>query len=510
MDSSQAVALYIRVSSTVQVDGFSLEAQEAALRTEVESKGKWVYKIYCDAGISGAKQEREGLLSLLRDASTNCFGEVLVWTISRISRNLKHLLTIVEELKSYGIIFRSLSENFDLTGPMGQFTLTMMGAVAQMQRESWMESSKIGMVKRAKSGRPNGLKLLGYQNVPDPDDPKGGGKLVIIPEEAEIIRQIFQLYVQGKGYRVIANRLNEAGHTGKNGRPFGLISIQTILSNSFYVGMIRFAGEEYIGLHEPIVSNELWNLAQERRKQQSKVETKKIKREYLLSGLLKCPVCGSSMIPTHTSHKNKNGSRRWYYYYSCSAYWNKGRAVCRPNSINADVAETQVLTWLAQYLKQPFWLRPLLERQKQEQAASKRPWQERQEQLRSELLILQAKQNQLLTWYENDELEQSELVSGMKQLKEQREACQAELSQCPEEEKQVPAYSQAQWLEALKNMRKVLRTAAASVKKDLLRKLIVRIQVNEKKQLESLELHPLPGLMPADAPLKVSLLDAVG
>ena len=98
----------------------------------------------------------------------------------------------------------------------------------------------------------------------------------------------------------------------------------------------------------------------------------------------------------------------------------------------------------------------------------------------------------------------------MKQLKEQREACQAKLSQCPEEEKQVPAYSQAQWLDALKNMRTVLRTASASVKKELLRKLIVRIQVNEKKQLESLELHPLPGLMPADAPLKVSLLDAVG
>ena len=164
---------------------------------------------------------------------------------------------------------------------MGTFTLTMMGAVAQMQRESWMESSKIGMVKRAKSGRSNGLKVLGYQNVPDPDDPKGGGKLVISPEEAEIIRQIFQLYIQGRGYRAIANRLNEAGHTGKNGRPFGLISIQTILSNPLYAGRIRFAGEEYIGLHEPIISEELWQAAQERRKQQSKVETKKIKREYL-------------------------------------------------------------------------------------------------------------------------------------------------------------------------------------------------------------------------------------
>ena len=320
MHPSQAVALYLRVSSNDQINGFSLEAQEAVLREEVETKGKWVFKVYCDAGISGAKQDREGLLALLRDASTNCFGEVLVWTISRISRNLKHLLTVVEELKGSGIAFRSLSENFDLTGPMGQFTLTMMGAVAQMQRESWMESSKIGMVKRAKSGRSNGLTVLGYQSVPDPDDPKGGGKLLIIPKEADIIRQSFQLYAQGMGYRAIANRLNEAGHTGKNGRPFGLISIQTILSNPLYVGMIRFASEKYTGLHEPIVSNELWNLAQERRKQQSKVETKKIKREYLLAGPLKCPVCGSSMIPTHTSHKNKNGSRRWYYYYSCSAY----------------------------------------------------------------------------------------------------------------------------------------------------------------------------------------------
>ena len=153
MPKEQQVALYVRVSTEDQVEGHSLAAQEALLRNDAKLRGKLVHKVYQDAGVSGVREDRKGLNELLRDAKKGCFGEVLVWTVSRVSRKLSYLLHIVEELKSLGIAFRSISEQFDITTPMGQFALTMMGAVAQMQRESWMESSHISMEKRAKSGR---------------------------------------------------------------------------------------------------------------------------------------------------------------------------------------------------------------------------------------------------------------------------------------------------------------------------------------------------------------------
>ena len=174
MQKELHVALYVRVSTDDQVDGHSLAAQEAALREDAKRRGKIVYKVYQDAGVSGAREDRSGLNDLLQDGRRGFFGEVLVWTVSRISRKLAHLLKVVEELKALHITFRSLSEQFDITTPIGEFALTMMGAVAQMQRESWMESSHIGMKKRAQSGRWGGGMMLGYRMVPDGQDPRGG------------------------------------------------------------------------------------------------------------------------------------------------------------------------------------------------------------------------------------------------------------------------------------------------------------------------------------------------
>ena len=115
MQVGQSVAIYIRVSTDKQVDGFSLEGQEAVIRKDISLHGKTVYKVYIDAGVSGASQDRKGLEALLKDARRGCFGELVVWSISRISRKLSHLLHIIEELNSLGIAFRSISENIDIS-----------------------------------------------------------------------------------------------------------------------------------------------------------------------------------------------------------------------------------------------------------------------------------------------------------------------------------------------------------------------------------------------------------
>ena len=262
MQKEQQVALYIRVSSEAQVDGYSLEAQEAVLTNDAKQRSKLVYKVYQDAGISGVREDRRGLNELLRDARDGKFGEVLVWTVSRVSRKLSYLLKVVEELKTLGIAFRSLCEQFDITSPMGHFALTMMGAVAQMQRESWMESSRISMEKRVKSGRWSGGMMLGYRMVPDEGDARGGSKLEVVEDEAETVRRIFSMYAAGLGYKAIANRLNTEGLAGKTGKSFSINSVKGILANAVYVGKTRFGDEYFDGIHEPIISEEVWMTVQ--------------------------------------------------------------------------------------------------------------------------------------------------------------------------------------------------------------------------------------------------------
>lgn len=489
MYKEQQVALYVRVSREEQVDGFSLEAQDAALRAEVKLRNKLVYDIYSDEGVSGVREDREGLNALLRDARRGCFGEVLVWTISRLSRKLGYLLEIVEELQRLGITVRSLNEAFDMSTPMGHFALTMIGAVAQMQREAWMESSRIGMERRAKSGRWGGGMMLGYRMVADEEDLRGGGKLEIIAEEAETVREIFTLYAAGMGYKAIANRLNGENKTGKTGKAFTLNTVKGILTNAAYVGKTRFGEVYYDGLHEPIVSKELWEAVQVRLCEQTKPVQKTIDHEYLLSGLLKCPACGSGMLPFHTKSKRKDGSYRINHYYACGAYLNKGSTICKPNSVRAVEADAKVLTWLQEFLTSPFWLRRVTEVIRQQYEKAVLPQIEQREQAERKLSELGRQSKELLRRYEEGFLDKPAFLAAMGELSAKKERWQAALTQSTPTAEQPDCWSAADIRAAFRVFQQVLSQAKAEQKRKLIRQLAHRIYVNEERQVAGIDLQ---------------------
>ncbi len=488
MQKEYQVALYIRVSTEEQVIGHSLSAQEAALREDVKRHGKLVYRVYQDAGVSGVREDRKGFNALLRDAKNGCFGEVLVWTVSRVSRKLSYLLQVVEELRVLDIAFCSMSEQFDITTPMGQFALTMMGAVAQMQRESWMESSYIGMKKRAKSGRCSGGMMLGYQMVPDTEDLRGGNKLVIVPTEAEIVRKIFSMYAMGLGYKAIVNRLNEEGKVGKNGGMFSSSSVRCILGNAAYVGKVRFGGEYNEGIHEPLVSKELWEEVHERMKNHPKVAPKQSDHEYLLSGIIKCPVCGSGMVAIHSKKRRKDGTYLYNYYYACGAYHNQGRTVCKSNIVRADHAEEKVLTWLHEFLTSPLWMRRVMEVIKQRYGIKARPLDECKK-LEKGLTDITRQQHDILRRYEEDILDRDTFLAEMQRLKRDKENCQLRLSECMPEQEIPACWSTEEMKAAFRSFRQVLVKAEINQKRQLVRNLIATISVNENRQVSGIELQ---------------------
>lgn len=494
MQKEHQVALYVRVSTEDQVEGHSLAAQEALLRSDAKLRRKLVYKVYQDAGVSGVREDRKGLNELLLDAKKGYFGEVLVWTVSRISRKLSYLLRIVEKLKALDIAFRSISEQFDVTTAMGQFALNIMGAVGQMQRESWIESSRIGMEKRAKSGRWGGGMMLGYQMVPDEEDPRGGCTLVIVPEEAETVKEIFAMYADGFGYKAIVNHLNAGGKVGKNGKPFTSSAVRSILTNSAYIGKTRFGNEYYDGIHESIISSEVWETTRKIMNSRSKPVRKTIDREYLLSGVLKCPACGSGMVPTHTRNKRSDGSYRYNYYYACGAYLNRGSAACKPNSVRADNAEEKVVDWLHDFLTSPLWLRRVMEAIRQRYEAVTKPRLDERKQAEQHLSNIAKNQRELLRRYEEDILDRESFMAEMQRLKAVKEDWHAKLAN-DEPAADVSVYWSTEDIRGVfRSFRQVLMQAKADQKRQLIRNLIASIKLNRERQVSEIELSLMPSL----------------
>jgi site-specific DNA recombinase len=488
MTQEDYVALYLRVSSEQQAEGYSLEAQEAVLRQEAHKRGKLVYQVYLDAGVSGVREDRKGLNRLLKDARRGCFGTVLVWTVSRLSRKLSYLLKTADELKKLDIGLFSLNEQFDITTAMGQFSLTMLGAVAQMQRESWMESSRIGMQKRIQAGRWGGGMMLGYRMVPDAEDPRGGGKLAVVPEEAETVRQIFSLYAQGLGYKAVVNRLHAEGRTGRTGRPFSSDRVAAILRNAIYVGKVRFNTDYYAGIHEPIISLALWDRVQAQLVTRSKPVSRTCGHEYLLSGVLRCPVCGSPMLPARVKSKRADGSYRVNYYYNCSAYQNQGKAVCKANSVRAIEAENKVLTWLSDLLSSPFWFKCVLQVIEERLAARGGPEEHSRKAIEASLADIARKQADLLRRYEDDLVGREAFLKAMQAYARVKEEGQRKLAALEPEEEPAPTWSVQDLKKAFRSFRAILDKAPAERQRQVIRALIGAVRVNSQRQVAGLEL----------------------
>ena len=148
-------AIYVRVSTTEQDTGL----QETELRECCERRG-WESILYRDRGQSGAKQDRPALNSLLSDLRKRKVDVILVWSLDRLARSLKHLLTISEECRSLGVDLVSLRQNIDTTLPAGRLTFQILGAVAEFERELLRDRVKSGMAQARRAGKRIGRPAL--------------------------------------------------------------------------------------------------------------------------------------------------------------------------------------------------------------------------------------------------------------------------------------------------------------------------------------------------------------
>lgn len=162
MKKNTYVAIYIRVSTLDQArEGYSLEAQEKALRKWCAERGHIVYDLYADRGISGKDiKNRPEMSRLLKDAKEGKFNTVLFWALSRFTRSVADLYSTMEMLQKQSIAMVSYTEAFDTSSPMGRAMIGIVGVFAQLERELTGERVQTAMAERAAQGKEHALKSL--------------------------------------------------------------------------------------------------------------------------------------------------------------------------------------------------------------------------------------------------------------------------------------------------------------------------------------------------------------
>lgn len=339
------VYTYKRVSTAMQIDGYSLDAQRARMKAYADFNDYEIVGEYEDAGKSGKSIEgRLQFRQMMEDVKSgkDNISYVLVFKLSRFGRNAADVLSTLQVMQDFGVNLICVEDGIDSSKEAGKLMISVLSAVAEIERENIRVQTMEGRIQKAREGKWNGgFAPYGYQLV--------NGKLEINEEEAVAIRTIYDQYVNTDiGSNGISKYLENHGirkiqrQNGKNPL-FDAHLVRLILKNPVYCGKIAYGrrktekvhgtrNEYHLveqdnfllvdGLHEAIIPEDVWNAAQAKLIAQAKkyehVNKGKDERTHLLSGIVKCPVCGAGMYGNKCIKYKKDGSKyKDFFYYGC-------------------------------------------------------------------------------------------------------------------------------------------------------------------------------------------------
>lgn len=339
------VYTYKRVSTAMQIDGYSLDAQRARMKAYADFNDYEIVGEYEDAGKSGKSIEgRLQFRQMMEDVKSgkDNISYVLVFKLSRFGRNAADVLSTLQVMQDFGVNLICVEDGIDSSKDAGKLMISVLSAVAEIERENIRVQTMEGRIQKAREGKWNGgFAPYGYQLV--------NGKLEINEEEAAAVRTIYDQYVNTDiGSNGISKYLENYGirkiqrQNGKNPL-FDAHLVRLILKNPVYCGKIAYGrrktekvhgtrNEYHLveqdnfllvdGLHEAIIPEDVWNAAQVKLVAQAKkyehVNKGKNERTHLLSGIVKCPICGAGMYGNKSIKHKKDGTKyKDFFYYGC-------------------------------------------------------------------------------------------------------------------------------------------------------------------------------------------------
>lgn len=303
------VDLYVRVSSTEQAEeGYSLEEQEARLRSYCTAYGYTIHAVHIDPGFSGANLDRPGIKKVINDVRSGACKKVIVWKLDRLSRSQKDTMILLEDVfQANDCAFVSMTESFDTSTPAGRCVVGILASFAQMERENIRIRTTIGRQARVKQGYYHGSHApIGYKFA------AGSNDLIIDAYASKLVKEVFRRFLSGESISSISRSMAEAYGTALYDWTHNT-AVRRILSNPVYMGKVQIKGELYDGIHEDVVSETDWYLAAAllthnkeytRRSYSFKTASGNV-ADNMLTGLLFCGDCGARMYARKVSKTKK-------------------------------------------------------------------------------------------------------------------------------------------------------------------------------------------------------------
>jgi len=337
----------------------SLDAQRESCEAYVASQRHdgWVVlpTRYDDGGFSGGNTERPALKRLLDDVEAGRIDAVLCYKLDRLSRSLADFVRLMERFEKQAVSFVSVTQHFDTQSSMGRLTLNVLLSFAQFEREVTAERIRDKLAAAKMKGKyVGGRPLLGY------DVDRERMRLVINPQEADLVRHIFRRFIQLGSCMLVARELNREGHRTKawtarggskrGGALWNKAYVHWTLTNRRYVGEVMHQGQAYPGEHEAIIDRRTWDrvhaiLGENRPYRASQTRRK---TAAILKGILRCGACGTPMAPAYTTRRGRR-----YQYYVCHAASKNGHDTCPVKSVPAGQIEGAVFEYLRSLFADP-------------------------------------------------------------------------------------------------------------------------------------------------------------
>lgn len=330
--SRKRTAAYARVSMETEMLHHSLSAQVSYYSSLIQSNPEWEYAgVYADEGISGRSMaKREGFKRLIADCEAGKIDLILVKSISRFARDTVDTLQTTRHLKDLGIDVYFETEDIHSMSSEGELMLTLLASYAQEQSQSISENVKWGIRKRFKQGIPNGYKApYGYR--------WNGESFSVIPEQGEVVKEIYRRYLAGESAYGIAKALAEKGITGQSGVPMDDSTVKNILSSISYTGTMHLQKNFFTDgrkrrknkgelpmyavedMFEPLVSEQDFEKAQKIMKKRAEAMPNRNPELTVFSGIVRCGNCGRSV-----SRRTTKYGKKWV----CNTRERKGKHTC--------------------------------------------------------------------------------------------------------------------------------------------------------------------------------------
>ena len=254
---------YVRVSQERNArTGYGLDAQEADVRRFTEYRALRLVEVYREEGASGYERERPELDRLIADAKAGKWDVAVFPSIDRVGRSVKDVIEIDRTLRGAGVDVVFVRESVDTTTAVGEFFTNVMASLAELEGQIMAERlSKGRRRKAAQGGYVGGWLPYGYRYVDD--------LVVTVPEEAEVLKRVFEARAAGTAYEEIAWRLTRDGIPTRRGGTWRVSTLRRMVANGFYTGRIEVEGEAVTGKHEAVVSRELFRRAAARGRRRS-------------------------------------------------------------------------------------------------------------------------------------------------------------------------------------------------------------------------------------------------